>query len=144
VERVLEVCGEAMAISTGVAPAVAETIPHARDIIGFRNISFFPNPRRDRISPAFAPAPRITTTSGWSTARRSGPAAPSSDEILRNIIGLGLGPLEALLVIEEFAKISGAVAFPVFESCTGPIKAIEKYGSESLKARIVPASAAVK
>lgn len=52
--------------------------------------------------------------------------------------GLGLGPLEALLVMEEFAKISGAVAFPVFESCTGPIKAIEKYASETLKERIIP------
>ena len=30
--------------------------------------------------------------------------------------GLGLGPLEALIVMEEFAKVSGAVAFPVFES----------------------------
>jgi len=52
--------------------------------------------------------------------------------------GLGLGALEALLVIEEFAKISGAVAFPVFESCTGPVKAIEKFGSESLKQRLIP------
>ena len=31
--------------------------------------------------------------------------------------GLGLGNVEALIVIEELAKISGAVAFPVFESC---------------------------
>ena len=37
VERVLEVCGEAMSSLYRVAPAVAETIPHARDI-GFRNI----------------------------------------------------------------------------------------------------------
>ena len=35
VERVLEVCGEAMSNLYRVAPAVAETIPHARDIIGF-------------------------------------------------------------------------------------------------------------
>ena len=38
VERVLEVCGEAMANLYRVTPAIAETIPHARDIIGFRNI----------------------------------------------------------------------------------------------------------
>jgi uncharacterized protein with HEPN domain len=38
VERVLEVCGEAMSNLYRVAPAVAETIPHARDIIGFRDI----------------------------------------------------------------------------------------------------------
>ncbi|MCH7862424.1 MAG: acyl-CoA dehydrogenase family protein, partial [Proteobacteria bacterium] len=31
--------------------------------------------------------------------------------------GLGLGNLEALLVLEEFAKVSSAVAFPIFESC---------------------------
>lgn len=52
--------------------------------------------------------------------------------------GLGLGPLEALLVVEEFAKVSGAVAFPVFESCTGPVKAIEKFGADSLKGRVIP------
>ena len=38
VERVLEVCGEAMNQLHRNAPAVAENIPHARDIIGFRNI----------------------------------------------------------------------------------------------------------
>jgi alkylation response protein AidB-like acyl-CoA dehydrogenase len=53
--------------------------------------------------------------------------------------GLGLGNLEALLVIEEFAKISSAVAFPVFESCVGPVRAIERFASESLKRRVVPA-----
>lgn len=37
-ERVLEVCGEAMSNLYRVAPAIAETIPHARDIIGLRNI----------------------------------------------------------------------------------------------------------
>ncbi|MEM9879689.1 MAG: acyl-CoA dehydrogenase family protein [Pseudomonadota bacterium] len=52
--------------------------------------------------------------------------------------GLGLGNLEALLVLEEFAKISSAVAFPVFESCVGPIKAIENFASDDLKQRIVP------
>jgi uncharacterized protein with HEPN domain len=38
VERVLEVCGEAMSNLYRMAPTVAGTIPHARDIIGFRNI----------------------------------------------------------------------------------------------------------
>jgi uncharacterized protein with HEPN domain len=38
VERVLEVCGEALNQLYRIAPAVAEKIPHARDIIGFRNI----------------------------------------------------------------------------------------------------------
>ncbi len=53
--------------------------------------------------------------------------------------GLGLGNLEALIVLEEFAKISSAVAFPIFESSVGPIRAIEKFASEDLKNRIVPA-----
>jgi uncharacterized protein with HEPN domain len=38
VERVLELCGEAMSNLNKVAPAVAESIPHYRAIIGFRNI----------------------------------------------------------------------------------------------------------
>lgn len=53
--------------------------------------------------------------------------------------GLGLGNVEALIVIEEFAKISSAVAFPIFESCVGPVRAIERFGSESLKQRVIPA-----
>jgi uncharacterized protein with HEPN domain len=38
VERALEVCGEAMNNLFKAAPAIAEGIPHARDIVGFRNI----------------------------------------------------------------------------------------------------------
>ncbi len=53
--------------------------------------------------------------------------------------GLGLGALEALIILEEFAQISSAVAFPVFESCVGPVRAIERFGSEGLKQRVVPA-----
>ena len=53
--------------------------------------------------------------------------------------GLGLGNVEALLVLEEFGKVSAAVAFPVFESCVGPVRAIERFASESLRQRVVPA-----
>ena len=53
--------------------------------------------------------------------------------------GMGLGNLEALLVVEEFARVSGAVAFPVFESCTGPVRAIERFGTQVLKDRVIPA-----
>jgi alkylation response protein AidB-like acyl-CoA dehydrogenase len=53
--------------------------------------------------------------------------------------GLGLGNLEALLVLEEFGKCSSAVAFPVFESCVGPVRAIERFAGEALKTRVVPA-----
>ena len=52
--------------------------------------------------------------------------------------GLGLGNLEALLVIEEFAKCSAALAFPVFESCVGPVRAIERFANETLRQRVVP------
>ncbi|WP_448502697.1 acyl-CoA dehydrogenase family protein [Sphingomonas sp.] len=53
--------------------------------------------------------------------------------------GLGLGNLEALIVLEEFAKISSAVAFPIFESCVGPVRAIEHFADPALAERIVPA-----
>jgi alkylation response protein AidB-like acyl-CoA dehydrogenase len=52
--------------------------------------------------------------------------------------GLGLGNLDALIVLEEFGKISSAVAFPVFESCVGPVRAIERFAPGELKQRIVP------
>ncbi|WP_380926131.1 acyl-CoA dehydrogenase family protein [Sphingomonas leidyi] len=52
--------------------------------------------------------------------------------------GLGLGHFEALLVLEQFAMISVAVAFPVFESATGPVRTVEHFASDSLKARILP------
>lgn len=38
VERVLEICGEAMNNLRKVAPDIAESIPHSHAIIGFRNI----------------------------------------------------------------------------------------------------------
>jgi len=53
--------------------------------------------------------------------------------------GGGLGNLEALLVLEEFAKVSPAVAFPIFESSVGPVRAIDHFAPESLRQRVVPA-----
>jgi butyryl-CoA dehydrogenase len=52
--------------------------------------------------------------------------------------GLGRSSLDALIVLEEFGKISSAIAFPVFESCVGPVRAIERFASESLRQRVVP------
>ena len=52
--------------------------------------------------------------------------------------GAGMSHLDALLVLEEFAKISSAVAMPVFEASFGPILAIERFGSVSLKRRVLP------
>lgn len=53
--------------------------------------------------------------------------------------GLGLGNIEALIVLEEFAKISSAVAFPIFESSVGPVRAIEHFAPPTLRDRVVPA-----
>lgn len=52
--------------------------------------------------------------------------------------GLGLGNLEALIVLEEFAKVHPAVAFPIFEACVGPIKAVERFGTDTLKSQLLP------
>lgn len=52
--------------------------------------------------------------------------------------GLGLGHLEALLVLEQFAMVSNAVAFPVFEALVGPVRTIERFGAETLKAAVIP------
>ena len=51
--------------------------------------------------------------------------------------GLGLSLVDALLVIEELAKVSVAVAFPVFECCVGPLRVIDKFGSEELRTRLI-------
>jgi alkylation response protein AidB-like acyl-CoA dehydrogenase len=53
--------------------------------------------------------------------------------------GHGLGHFEAVIVLEELAKVSPAVAFPVFESCFGPTLAIAHFAPEALRRRLVPA-----
>ncbi len=58
--------------------------------------------------------------------------------VAEDLGGLGLGNLEALIVMEEFAKISSAVAFPIFESSVGPVRAIEHFATDALKKRIIP------
>ncbi|MDN3647007.1 acyl-CoA dehydrogenase family protein [Pontixanthobacter aestiaquae] len=52
--------------------------------------------------------------------------------------GMGLSHFDALLVLEEFAQVSVAVAFPVFEALTGPVRTIAQFGSDALKAKILP------
>lgn len=52
--------------------------------------------------------------------------------------GLGLSNLDAVLVLEEFAKVSPAAAFPVFESCFGPVLAIKHFAPAELARRVVP------
>ena len=54
--------------------------------------------------------------------------------------GLGLPHLDAYIVMEEFAKLSVGVAFPVFECCAGPVRIVEALGHPDLAARVVPAT----
>ena len=53
--------------------------------------------------------------------------------------GQGLGNLEALIILEEFGKISSAIGWPVFEANAGPIKSIQHFGTPQLKEKILPA-----
>lgn len=52
--------------------------------------------------------------------------------------GGGLSHLDAVLVLEEIAKVSIAVAFPIFESCFGPCLAIAHFGNEKLQQSLLP------
>ena len=52
--------------------------------------------------------------------------------------GGGMTHFDAVLVLEELAKVSTAVAFPIFESCFGPTLAIAHFGNEAMKQRILP------
>ncbi len=52
--------------------------------------------------------------------------------------GAGMTHLDAVIVLEEIASISIAVAFPIFESCFGPTLAIAHFGSEQMKRAVLP------
>ncbi len=52
--------------------------------------------------------------------------------------GGGQSHLDAVIVLEELAKISPAVAFPVFEACFGPVLAIAHFAPEELRKRVIP------
>ena len=52
--------------------------------------------------------------------------------------GQGLGHLEAVIALEEFAKISSAVAMPVFEANFGPMAVLVHFASEAMKKRLLP------
>lgn len=47
---------------------------------------------------------------------------------------------EAVLAIEELARVSPIAAFPVFETSVGPIRVVEKFGTEEQKQRFIPMS----
>ncbi len=52
--------------------------------------------------------------------------------------GVGMSHMDAVLVLEEIGKISAAVAFPIFESCFGPVLAVAHFAPDALRRRIVP------
>ena len=58
--------------------------------------------------------------------------------ITKDLGGVGMSHLDAALVLEEVGRISAAVAFPIFESCFGPILAVAHFAPEELRGRIVP------
>ena len=52
--------------------------------------------------------------------------------------GQGMGHLEAVLVLEEFAKVSSAVAMLVFEANFGPMAVLVYFAPEELRRRVLP------
>lgn len=52
--------------------------------------------------------------------------------------GQGRSAFEAILSIEELARISILCAAPVFESNVGPVKVIEQFGTEEQKGKYIP------
>jgi butyryl-CoA dehydrogenase len=52
--------------------------------------------------------------------------------------GQGRSAFEAVLAIEELARISSMCAAPVFESNVGPVKVIEQFGTEEQKQKYLP------
>ncbi len=54
--------------------------------------------------------------------------------------GAGLSTFEAVLAIEELARVSPIAAGPVFETSVGPIRVVELFGNEEQKSRFLPPS----
>lgn len=52
--------------------------------------------------------------------------------------GHGLSHLDAVIVVEELARISSAVAMPVFEANFGPMAVLTHFAPDELKQRILP------
>lgn len=52
--------------------------------------------------------------------------------------GQGRSAFEAILAIEELARISILCASPVFESNVGPVKVIEQFGTEEQRQKYIP------
>ena len=54
--------------------------------------------------------------------------------------GGGLSSFEAILAIEELARVSPIAAAPVFETSVGPIRVVHLFGNEEQKRRFLPLS----
>ena len=54
--------------------------------------------------------------------------------------GGGLSSFEAILAIEELARVSPIAAAPVFETSVGPIRVVHLFGTEEQKRRFLPPS----
>jgi butyryl-CoA dehydrogenase len=52
--------------------------------------------------------------------------------------GGGLSAFEAILAMEELARVSTIASAPVFESSFGPIRVVEQFGTEEQKQRFIP------
>jgi len=52
--------------------------------------------------------------------------------------GQGRGAFEAILAIEQLARVSSLSAIPVFESNVGPVRVIDQFGTEEQKQRYLP------
>jgi butyryl-CoA dehydrogenase len=52
--------------------------------------------------------------------------------------GGGRPLLDALIVIEELAKVSMMGTWPVFEGCTGPARVVELFGTDEQQQRLLP------
>lgn len=80
------------------------------------------------------------------------PISPESIQLLADLGFLGIAlPLrygggggslaDALLVVEELAKVCRPAAFQVFEANVGPVRVIELFGTEEQRRRYIPAVA---
>jgi alkylation response protein AidB-like acyl-CoA dehydrogenase len=56
--------------------------------------------------------------------------------------GGGRPLVDALIVIEELAKVSPVAAWPVFEASTGPARVLQLFGTQEQKQRLLPPVAA--
>jgi butyryl-CoA dehydrogenase len=93
---------------------------------------------RERLAPLAVETERTGTPPSQELIREYAQMGFLGINVAAQYGGLGLGNIEALVVLEEFAKVSAALAFPVFESSVGPVRAIERFAAEALRAQVVP------